>query len=182
MEVQQQQAAVKYKDQLTSRDTPSGGNPNGRKVIVEFFDYNCGYCKHAVDDVINTVKGDGDVKVYFKDMPILAATSREAAQWALAAGKQGKYYEFHVALMKSPLPREKDTYKKIASDLNLDVAKLEKDAETDATIKDEIEKNLELARNIGISGTPHFIINGVSYGGYIGGEMMKKAVDTGLPK
>ena len=105
-----QKNIIKYKDEIYSKDTPVGGNPNGTKTIVEFFDYNCGYCKRAVDDVVNIVKSDSDVKVYFKDMPSLAASSNDAAYWAQAAGKQGKYYEFHVALMKSSLPREKETY------------------------------------------------------------------------
>jgi protein-disulfide isomerase len=175
------QNIIKYKDQIYSKDTPIGGNPNGTKTIVEFFDYNCGYCKRAVDDVVNIVKEDGNVKVYFKDMPILAASSNDAAYWAQAAGKQGKYYEFHVALMKSSLPREKETYKKIGQDLKLDVDKLQKDAEGDKSIRDTVEKNLELARNLGIHGTPGFIINGVLYPGYLGLDTMKKVIADGAP-
>jgi protein-disulfide isomerase len=167
-----------YKDFLTSKETPTGGNPKGTKTIVEFFDYNCGYCKKAVDDVVNVVKDDPEVKVYFKDMPILAPSSQDAARWAMAAGKQGKYYEFHVALMKSSLPRDVTTYKKIAQDLKLDVAKLQKDAETDPAIRDAIEKNLDVARNLSITGTPAFIINDEFYGGYVGLDVMKKAVNT----
>jgi protein-disulfide isomerase len=170
-----------YKDFLTSKETPSGGNPKGTKTIVEFFDYNCGYCKKAVEDVVNVVKDDPDVKVYFKDMPILAPSSQDAARWAMAAGKQGKYYEFHVALMKSPLPRDVTTYKKIAEELKLDVAKLQKDAETDTGIRDAIEKNLDVARNLSITGTPAFIINDTFYGGYVGLDVMKRAVATKAP-
>lgn len=176
-----QKNVVKYKDFLTSKDTPVGGNPKGNKIVVEFFDYNCGYCKKAVEEVVNVVKDDPDVKVYFKEMPILATSSQDAARWALAADKQGKYYEFHVALMKSSLPRDVTTYKKIAEDLKLDVAKLEKDAEGDSEIRDAIEKNLEVARNLGIHGTPAFIINGTSYPGYISLDIMKKAIATGAP-
>jgi protein-disulfide isomerase len=176
-----QKNVIKYKDFLTSKDTPTGGNPKGSKIVVEFFDYNCGYCKKAVEDIVNVVKDDADVKVYFKDMPILATSSTDASRWALAAGKQGKYYEFHVALMKSSLPRDVTTYKKIAEDLKLDVAKLEKDADGDPEIRDAIEKNLEVARDLGIHGTPAFIINGTSYPGYLGLDMMKKAVATKAP-
>jgi protein-disulfide isomerase len=181
-EIQQvQQNVSKYKDELTAAGLPVGGNPKGSKSVVEFFDYNCGYCKRALDDVVDILKEDKDVKVVFIDMPILSSQSSDAARWALASDKQGKYFEFHSALMKTPLPREKATYRKIAEDLKMDVAKLEKDAEEDKSIREQIEKNLELARNIGIHGTPHFIINGMSYNGFIGIEKMRNAVKTGLP-
>jgi protein-disulfide isomerase len=174
---------TKYKDKMTSKDTPFGGNPNGAKTVVEFFDYNCGYCKHAVEDIISLIKQDKDVKVYFKDMPILSHSSEDAARWALAAGRQGKYYDFHVALMHSSGSRDKETFKKIGGDLGLDVAKMEKDAEGDKTIREQIEGNLQAARDLGIHGTPGFIIGDTLYPGYMGLDNMKKAVaDSYTPK
>ena len=167
----------KYKDFLTSADTPVGGNPNGKHVVVEFFDYNCGYCKKAADDVVAMVKDDPEFKIYFKDMPILASTSGDAAKWAMAAGKQGKYYEFHVALMHSTMQRNDATFRQLGQQLGLDVAKLEKDAKNDPSFQKAINQNLTAARALGIEGTPGFVIGGKLFDGYMGLPGMKKAVD-----
>ena len=97
-----------FKDQLKrSQDklyndegSPVAGNPDGDVVMVEFFDYNCGYCKKALKDVQAALENDDNLKVVFKEYPILSDSSRMAARWALAADKQGKYFEFHQALME----------------------------------------------------------------------------------
>ena len=167
---------VKYKSFLTSASTPFAGNPHGTHVIVEFFDYNCGYCKRAVDDVIGLIKADPQAKIYFKDMPILVDTSNAAAKWALAAGKQGKYYEFHVALMHSSLQRATSTYKSIAEQIGADPAKMEHDVQTDQSLQAAIDANLAASRDLGIQGTPGFVIGDKLYDGYMGLPGMQKAV------
>ena len=169
---------TKYKSQLITATTPFAGNPKGTKTVVEFFDYNCGYCKHAVDDVVGLIKADSQAKVYFKDMPILAESSNDAARYALAAGKQGKYYEFHTALMHSAAPRTKELYVKIGRDIGLDTDKLSRDAEGDPAIKTAIENNLTLSRALGIHGTPAFIMRDTLYPGYMGLSNMQKALNT----
>lgn len=165
----------KYKDYLTSKDSPSAGNPNGDVTIVEFFDYNCGYCKKALSDVAATISDDDNVRFIFKEMPILSASSRDMARWALAANKQGKYFEYHVELMKMRGSKDTASFRKLGSDLGMDADQLEKDANSEA-VKADIEKSVSVARELGVNGTPAFIINGEMYPGYLGPEGMKKAI------
>lgn len=160
---------------LTAKDTPFAGNPDGDVVVVEFFDYNCGYCHRAADDVVALLESDQNVKIYFKDMPILSENSKEASRWALAADKQDKYYEYHIALMKHKGPKNENSLEKIGKDLGLDVIKLRRDADSKA-VREKIEKNLSLSRELGIRGTPAFIIGDTLAPGYMGLENMKKAI------
>lgn len=80
-------------------------------TVIEFFDYNCGYCKRALPDIQAAIKDDANLRVVFKDMPILGPTSKTAALWALAAHKQGKYFDYHVALMEHKGPKKKPSLK-----------------------------------------------------------------------
>jgi protein-disulfide isomerase len=171
----------KYKDFLTGADAPSAGNPKGDVTVVEFFDYNCGYCKHAVDDVVKLVDQDKNVRVVFKDYPILAPSSDDAARYALAAQRQGKYYEFHQKLMKYPGPRDENGFRSVAKDVGLDFDKLKKDADS-PEIKAEIEKNKEIGRDLGIDGTPAFIFGTELVPGYISVDTMKQMVNDARKK
>ncbi len=169
---------TQYKGFMTNADTPFLGSPQGKKVIVEFFDYNCPFCKRTVEDVTQLIKDDKDVKVFLKDFPILSSTSNDAARWALAAQKQGKYAEFHIAMMRMPTPGERSTedmYVKISKDLNLNVDKMRADANSQE-IKDKIAKNLDVARALHFNGTPTFIINDKLYPGYLGLDGLKQAL------
>ena len=176
-EMQAQQEAVK--DQLgwlENNDTlPTAGNPDGDVTIIEFFDYNCGYCKKAIGDVMTLLEEDKNLKFVFVDMPILGPTSQLAAKWALAAKKQGAYLEYHVALMESMGMIDKSKLEKIAEKIGLNVKQMQEDAESDEIAKKIAEKS-EKAAQMGISGTPAFIIDGQLYGGYIGLDSMREAV------
>ncbi|MCB9988188.1 MAG: DsbA family protein [Rhodospirillales bacterium] len=154
---------------------PTAGNPNGDIVIVEFFDYNCGYCKKAMEDVAALLKEDKNLKFVFKDMPILSQTSVDAARWSLAADKQGKYLDFHMELMKSPGQKDEKTFEQIAKKLGLDVEKLRKDAD-DESITKQIRDNMEQAQELGIRGTPGFIIGDYLARGYMGLDGMKQTI------
>jgi protein-disulfide isomerase len=167
---------AKHKETLAGDTSPTAGNPKGDVTIVEFFDYNCGYCKKAVEDVVKLLETDKNLKVIFKDMPILSPASQEAARWALAADKQGKYYEYHVALMKDPNQKNKAEFESLAKKLGLDIEKMRKDAES-KEVREAIEKNLNMARDLGIRGTPGFIIGDTLAPGYLGYDAMKAAVD-----
>ena len=129
---EKQKAAVETNREYLFRDerSPVIGNPEGDVTIVEFFDYNCGYCKRVLPTVQELIKEDKGIKVIFKDIPILGPTSETAAKWALAAQKSNKYFEFHQALMSHKGPITDDTLSKIATDLELDPARLKKEAET----------------------------------------------------
>lgn len=183
---QEQQASAqetigKYKDYLEDSKAPSIGSAKADVTIVEFFDYNCGYCRRAVPDIQALVKEDGNVRVVFKEMPILSSNSNDIAKWSLAAHEQGKYFDFHIALMKHRGSRNADTIKDIAKDIGLNAKRLEKDSKS-IEVKAELEKSLAVARDVGIQGTPAFIINGELYPGYLGPEGLKRAVESARQK
>lgn len=154
--------------------SPVGGNPKGDVVLVEFFDYNCGYCKLAFKDLQTLINEDKNLKVVFKDIPILSEASHTAARYALAADKQGKYWEFHQHLMENGANGEA-LLQNAAKSAGLDFERLKKDADT-AEIRAALEKNLELAREIGISGTPGFVIGGKALRGHYGIEALQKTI------
>jgi protein-disulfide isomerase len=130
---------------------------DGKITLVEFFDYNCPYCRHALDNVLKFTKEEKDVRVVFVEFPILSDDSRIASQAAIAAAKQGKYFEFHRALMQHQGPAKQDAIFKVASEVGLDVEKLKTDMESPA-VKELIEKNLQLGTSMGVQGTPAFFI------------------------
>lgn len=158
---------------LTATDLPSVGSADAPVTIVEFFDYNCGYCKRALPDIQEIVKENDQARFVFIDMPILGPTSATAAQYALAAHNQGKYFEYHAALMEDRSPKDADSLAKIGKDLGLDVEKLKQDADSQE-IRATLSENMRMASQIGIHGTPAFIVNGKLFRGYIG----KDGLDT----
>lgn len=155
--------------------TPVAGNPKGDIVVVEFFDYNCGYCKKVYTDVTKLIDTDKGVKVVMKEFPILGPTSETAARWALAAHKQDKYMEFHGRLMSSKSRVNEGLLKDIAKDLGLDIAKIEQDAQSE-DITDYINQNRALAQQLGVSGTPGFIFKDEVVPGAIGFDEMTRIV------
>ena len=154
---------------------PTVGPASADVTILEFYDYNCGYCKKAYADVAKLVEEDKNLRFIFIEMPILSESSIEAAKWALAADKQGKFFEFHSALMKFTGQKDKAKLKELAMEVKMDIAKAEVDAESKAVLE-AIEKNLALARDLGISGTPGFIFNDRLTPGYMGYEGMKETI------
>ena len=136
---------------------PVAGNPSGDIPVVEFFDYNCGYCKRAFTDISGVVDGDKKIKLILKELPILSKGSEEASRVALAAGKQGKYWEMHSALITLKGEANEQTALRAAEKLGLDVSKLKKDMASE-DVTGEIDRVRELARKMGIQGTPHFLV------------------------
>lgn len=144
-----------------------GGNPNGDVTIVEFFDYNCGYCRRSYDDIAKVIKDDPKVKFVFKELPIInQEASPGAAKVALAARKQGKYLDVHQALMKGQGIASEATALAKAEALGLDMKKLKEDKES-PEIKAELDKVMDLAKKLGVGGTPFFLVGDhVVAGGY----------------
>jgi protein-disulfide isomerase len=168
---QAQLAIAKHKAELISDPgTPVGGNPNGDVTIVEFFDYHCGYCKRAHPTMQGVVKADAKIRIAYKQMPILTPNSRVAAAGALAAAKQGKYGEMHNALMEARGELTRERVLQIAGGLKLDTDRLAKDMAA-PEIGQQIDRSLELARALGIDGTPAFVI---------GNKVIPGAVDAGV--
>jgi len=136
----------------------------GNITVVEFFDYNCGYCRKAFDQVSDLAKQDKDMRVVFVEFPILSEGSRIASQAAIASTKQNKYWEFHQALMKHNGPVQPDTVFKVAEDVGLDMEKLKADMKA-PEVDQLIEKNLQLGTAMGVQGTPAFFIGDQSIPG-----------------
>ena len=139
------------------RNASVAGNPDGDITVVEFFDYNCGYCKHGLHDVIKLVETDPKVRVVFKELPILSKGSEEASRVALAAQRQGKYWELHKAMLGAKGQMNEAAALQIAEKLGLDMDKLEEDMAS-PEVKAEIEKAAALAKKLGVNGTPDFLI------------------------
>lgn len=134
------------------------GNPNAKITVVEFFDYNCGYCKRSFGDIAKLLEADKDIKVVFKELPILAKASEEAARVALAARIQGKYWEVHRAIFEHKGPaNEANSLKAAEKVAGIDMAKLKADMSS-PEVTAEIAKTKELAAKMGINGTPHFLV------------------------
>lgn len=166
-------------ENLEDAQTPAFGPKDAKVTIVQFFDYNCGYCKQVATDFSRLMDGEKQVRFVFKELPILSQTSEEAARFALAAHKQGKYVDFHNALMNHQGPINTSFLKGTAESIKLDVAKLEKDANSQ-DIRDALSRNLDLARNLGVRGTPFFLFNTEKVPGAIGYTRMKEIVDAQL--
>lgn len=161
---------------LTSDAVPMTGPEDAPIKIVEFFDYNCGFCKRALTDLLVLLEGEDDVSVHFVEMPILGESSAMAAQWSLAAEKQGKYFEYHTALMRHQGQKDEATLEMLARNVGLDIEQLRTDAE-DPALQEQIDQKLEVAREVGVRGTPAFVVNGNLVRGYVGYDGLKALVE-----
>ncbi|MFM7083827.1 MAG: DsbA family protein [Hyphomicrobium sp.] len=144
--------------------SPVAGNPDGDISVVEFFDYNCGYCKRGFHNILELIEKDPKVRFVFNELPILSKDSEEAAKIALAAHAQGKYWELHKALIESKGRVTEASALEAAGKLGLDVERLKRDKESSA-VKDELTRVGALARKMNINGTPHFLVGKEAIGG-----------------
>jgi protein-disulfide isomerase len=149
--------AARQEDLLNDPNSPVSGNPAGDVTVVEFFDYRCGYCKQVAGAVTQLQKEDANVRVVYKDFPILGETSELAARAALASKVQGKHLAFHEALLASKNDLIQESLFAIATEVGLDIEQLQTDMQA-PLIQSTIDRNRTLARELGISGTPGFII------------------------
>ncbi len=151
------------------------GNPDGAVTLVKFTDYACGYCKASVPEIDKLIAANADLKVIYREMPILSESSRVAAFWALAAAQQGKHTAFHKAMFAAGRPDE-NTIMAAATAARLDI----KAAAAFAASKEvatEADSNLALAQQLGISGTPAYIIGNKVLDGLQEADTMQKAID-----
>ena len=148
------------------QNSPSLGNPIGDVTVVEFFDYNCPYCRKAGKTVHALIASDKNVRVIFREWPILGEASVYAARAALAARVQGKYEELHWALMNGEGRANEASILKMARDLGLDIAKLKVDM-TSPAVEAHIAESSVLARTLGFTGTPAFIVGDLTAPGML---------------
>jgi len=158
-----------------NKDDLVGGNPKGKVTMVEFFDYNCGYCKRAFPDVMKMIASDKDLKLVMKEFPILGPGSTYATRAALASRKQGKYWEYHLAMMAHDGKVDEQVADRIAEATGLDVKKLKADMDADE-VSQVITHNMQLADSLKIQGTPAFIIDETVIPGAVGFEALAAAV------
>ena len=138
-------------------NAPNLGNPEGDVTVVEFFDYNCPYCRSAGQTLQALLAADSNVRLIYREWPILGEDSVIAARAALAAREQGKYEAFHWALMNGEGRVTEAVIFKVARDLGMDVAKLEADMVSPA-VEAHIALSNALAQQLGFTGTPAFIV------------------------
>jgi protein-disulfide isomerase len=155
--------------------TPISGDPKGDVTIVEFFDYQCGYCKRAMPTVLEIQKEDPKLRIAWKDLPILGPASEFAARAAMAAKRQNKYLDFHVAVMGNRGPLTQDTVFQLAGKAGINVERLKHDMQ-DPAIEKYLHENLLLAQQLGITGTPGFVIGGKLVPGAIDKSQMKELI------
>lgn len=155
----QAQVALKaHADQLFhDPNDPVGGNPKGDATLVEFFDYNCPYCKRMAPIVTQAEIADPQLRIVYKEFPILGPDSLFAAKAALAANKQGKYVAFHRALYEARGHVNESKVMEVAKKVGLDLARLKADMQA-SEISNHLEQNINLAQSLGINGTPGFAI------------------------
>ena len=152
------------------------GNPKGDVTMVEFFDYNCGWCKKGLPEVLSLVDSDKNLRLVMKEFPIFGGDSDYAAQAALASKAQGKYWEFHVALLGHEGKITREGVDEIATAQGLDLAKLKADMQS-PEIAGIIAANQKLAQELNITGTPAFIIDKTVVPGYLPVDGLMAAIN-----
>jgi protein-disulfide isomerase len=157
------------------------GNPQGDVTFVEFFDYNCGYCKRAMTDMLDLMKHDAKLKVVLKEFPVLGPGSVEAARVATAVRMQDKsgkkYLEFHQKLLTGRGQADKARALAVAKEVGLDVARIERDMASEET-RLSLEESLSLAEKLGLNGTPSYVIGNDVIVGAVGLEALKEKINT----
>jgi len=153
------------------------GNKDGDVAFVEFFDYNCGYCKRAMADMLDLLKSDPKLKIVLKEFPVLSEGSVEAAKVAVAVRMQDpkKYLDFHTRLLGGRGPVDKARALAAAKDVGLDVARIEKDL-ANPEVRATIEENMKLAEDMGLNGTPSYVIGKQVVVGAVGLEGLKEKI------
>jgi protein-disulfide isomerase len=157
------------------------GNPQGNVTMVEFFDYNCGFCKRALTDMLDLLKSDPNLKFVLKEFPVLGEGSVQAAQVAVAVRMQDKtgkkYLDFHQKLLASRGQADKARALAAAKEVGFDVARLERDMNSEEA-KATIAESMRLAEAIGVSGTPSYVVGTEVVVGAIGVDALRQKISA----
>ena len=154
---------------------PVGGNEDGDVSIVEFFDYRCGYCKDFYTALEEVIDEDDNIRIVFKELPVLGPTSELAARAAIAASRQNLYMPFHIKLMGLKGNLDEKKIFSIATEVGLDLARLKKDMDL-RSVQGILDDTKDLAQNFSITGTPAIIIGSNIIRGAIGKERLKALI------
>lgn len=158
-------------------NAPVLGNPDGDVTVVEFFDYNCPYCRRAMDEVQGLLEDDSNVRLVYREWPILGEGSVFAAKAALAAREQGKYEAFHWALMGMNGRAEEASIMRVAAEVGLDTDQLRQDMQS-PEIEEHITTSMSLAQSLGFNGTPSFVIGDELVSGLVEQARLVEIVET----
>ena len=158
------------------------GNPQGEVTLVEFFDYNCGYCKRAMSDMLELLKTDPKLRFVLKEFPVLGEGSVQAAQVAAAVRMQdksggSKYLEFHQKLLVGRGHADKARAIAVAQEVGFDVGRIERDM-TSEEVKAQLEESLKLAEALGLNGTPSYVVGSEVLVGAVGLNALREKVNT----
>jgi protein-disulfide isomerase len=165
---------------FSSPNQATVGNPKGSATLVEFFDYNCHFCKGALPDIARLMKDDPNLKVVLKDFPVLGPDSVEAARVAIAVRNQlsgDKFWQFHQKLLSMHGAVGKAEALAVAKELGLDMDKLNKDIESPEA-KTGIEEVMRMADALQINGTPSFVVGQDVVVGAVGYDQLKDKIDS----
>lgn len=173
------EAVLTNEREVIERDpnAPVLGNPVGDVTVVEFFDYNCPYCKRAMPEVDALLAEDGNVRLVLREWPILSEGSAFAARAALASRKQDKYSEMHNALMGMRGKVEADTVLRIAAEVGLDVEQLKADMQS-PEVEEHIATSMRLAEALGFNGTPSFVVGDQLIPGFVEKAQLAEVVSA----
>lgn len=175
-------AVAQHRDELfQSPRQVTLGNPQGDVTLVEFFDYNCGYCKRALGDMMELLKTDPNLKIVLKEFPVLGPGSLEAAQVAVAMRMQDKsgkkYLDFHQKLLSGRGQVDKARALAAAKEAGADMARLEKDL-TNPEVRATLDESMKLAEALGINGTPSYVIGDTMVPGAVGLKTLQEQVQN----
>jgi protein-disulfide isomerase len=183
-EAEKHRAAVKENSDaiFSSPRQVTLGNPQGDVTVVEFFDYNCSYCKRAMTDMLDLLKNDGKLKFVLKEFPVLGEGSVQAAQVGAAVRMQDKtggkkYLEFHQKLLSGRGQADKARALAVAKEVGLDVARIEKDMAGEE-VKAALEESFKLAEALGLNGTPSYVVGADVVVGAVGINTLKEKVNA----
>jgi protein-disulfide isomerase len=165
---------------FTAKHNASFGNPNGDVTIIEFFDYNCGFCKRALGDLQRMIGDDRNLRVIVKDFPVLGQGSVEAATVALALKQQlpaEKVWSFHQKLLGVRGQVGRQQALDAAKEAGADMARLQRDMDS-AVVRTAIEENIQIADSLGLTGTPSYVVGDEIVVGAVGFVELKARVDN----
>lgn len=179
-----EQAVVQAETLKTQRNliesdpnAPVLGNPDGDVTVVEFFDYNCPYCRRVKPEVQALLDADPNVRLVYREWPILGDGSVFAARAALAARKQGKYDAFHWAMMANKGRAEEASVMRIAEQVGLDLEQLRADMQA-PEVQQHIATSMQLSQALGFNGTPSFVIGEALLPGFVETAQLKELVEA----
>jgi protein-disulfide isomerase len=151
------------------------GAADGDVVLVQFFDYACGYCRSSLPHIEQLLAEDKKLKVVFRELPILSENSEIAARVSLAAAEQGRFMQFHDAMYAAG-PPDAAAIAQAQAKSGLDAARVASIAQS-PEVRRELETNVGLARALGASGTPTWVVGGQVLNGAVGYDALKRAID-----